>query len=532
MNDLPILDNQENGYTLIDRVTPCIMDINLSHAEITNSLKKLKPNKASGPDNVARKLLKLAGEALTPSLTSLYSISAACNSVPASWKTANVSTLYKKDDVTDKQNYRPISLLSVPGKLMETAVSRTITTHLSDHNLGNSHQWAYKKGHSTELLLVKMVDDWRCALDKNLIVGIVFVDFRKAFDSIPHDVLLHKLQVVGVAGNLWSWIKDYLADRSLVTIVNGVKSDALPVRFGVPQGSVLGPILFSLFCNDLPDIAHDGDSEIHMYADDTTIYVSAPSPDMVAALLNDTLNKFYTWCCRNRILPHPGKTECMILMRGRFIGPMQAIKIGENVVNQVKSTRCLGVELDNELNWKIHVAELMKSYTQKLNLLRSLYFLPTTIRADFYIKIILPSVSYALILWGSCGKTLFDELERIHVRAAKIIYGLDWYTPSDKVLAHANWFSLYDLYKLRLLLLAHKCSYGTAPVSIQKFFKKYVCKYNLRRKLTFEVPLSKTELRRKSTCSKSISFWNSLDTQTRELSSTNCFKNKLKSILL
>ena len=157
----------------------------------------------------------------------------------------------------------------------------------------------------------------------------------------------------------------------------------------------------------------------------------------------------------------------------------------------------------------------MKSYTQKLNLLRSLYFLPTTIRADFYIKIILPSVTYALILWGSCEKTIFDELERIHVRAAKIIYGLDWYTPSDKVLAHANWFSLYDLYKLRLLLLAHKCSYRTAPVSIQKFFKKYVCKYNLRRKLTFEVPLSKTELRRKSTCSKSISFWNSLDTQTR-----------------
>ena len=187
VNDLPILDNQETGYTLIDRVTPCIMDINLSHAEITNSLNKLKPNKASGSDNVASKLLKLAGEALTPSLTSLYSISAACNSVPASWQTANVSALYKKDDVTDKQNYRPISLLSIPGKLMETAVSRTITTHLSDHNLGNSHQWAYKKGHSTELLQVKMVEDWRCALDKNLIVGIVFVDFRKAFDSIPHD---------------------------------------------------------------------------------------------------------------------------------------------------------------------------------------------------------------------------------------------------------------------------------------------------------------------------------------------------------
>ena len=133
-------------------------------------------------------------------------------------------------------------------------------------------------------------------------------------------------------------------------MVNEVKSDALPVRFGVPQGSVLGPILFSLFCNDLPDITHDCDSEIHIYAHDTTIYASAPSPDMVTVLFNDTLNKFYTWCCRHRMLPHPGKTECIILMRCPFIGPMQAIEIGDNVVNQVKPTRCREVELDNKLN--------------------------------------------------------------------------------------------------------------------------------------------------------------------------------------
>lgn len=155
---------------------------------------------------------------------------------------------------------------------------------------------------STELLLVKMVENWRCALDKNLTVGIAFVDFRKAFNSIPHDVLLHKLQAFGVAGNLWSWVKDYLANCSLVAIVNGVKSDALPIRFGLPQGSVLDTIMFSFFCNDLPDIAHDCDSEIHMHADDTTIYASAPSPEMVT----DTLNKFYTWCRRRRMLPHPG----------------------------------------------------------------------------------------------------------------------------------------------------------------------------------------------------------------------------------
>ena len=122
-------------------------------------------------------------------------------------------------------------------------------------------------------MLTKMTEDWRRALDKNLVVGIVFVDFRKAFDSISHHVLLQKLQGVGVSGDLWSWIKDYLTNRSQVSIVNSCRSESMPVKFGVPQGSVLGPTLFSLFCNDLFDITNSEEGEIHMYADDTTIYV-------------------------------------------------------------------------------------------------------------------------------------------------------------------------------------------------------------------------------------------------------------------
>ena len=200
------------------------------------------------------------------------------------------------------------------GKLIEQVVAITITSDISEHNLGHSHQWAYKKGHSTELLLVKMIEDWLRALDKNLVVGIVFFDFRKVFDSISHHVLLNKLQAVGVAGDLWCWLKDYSADRSQATVENGFPCKTLPAKFGVPQESVLGPTLFSLFCNNLPDIIEDCDDEIHMYADDTTIYVAASSPDMVAVALNAILQKLYDWCCCNRLLPHPGKTEYMILM--------------------------------------------------------------------------------------------------------------------------------------------------------------------------------------------------------------------------
>ena len=144
-------------------------------------------------------------------------------------------------------------------------------------------------------------------------------------------------------------------------------------------------------------------------------------------------------------------------MRGQFVGPLQAVSLGNSVVSQVKSTRSLGVEIDGDLNWNVHVKELIKSSSQKLNLLRSLYFLPTTAKADFYFKVILPSVTYGLVVWGPCSKSLFDELEKIHVRAAKIIYGLDWYTPSDQVLALSKWPTVKDLYENILLMLAHDC---------------------------------------------------------------------------
>ena len=167
-------------------------------------------------------------------------------------------------------------------------------------------------------------------------VDIVSVNFRKSFDSITHHVLLNKFQAVGVAGKLWCWIKDYSADRSQATVVNGFQSKTLPVKFGVPQGSVLGPTLFSLFCNDLPDIVEDCDDEIHIYADDTTIYVAVSFPDMIAVVLNVILQKLYDWCCLNRLIPHPGKTKYMILMRGPFVGPLQAVSLGNSVVTQVK----------------------------------------------------------------------------------------------------------------------------------------------------------------------------------------------------
>lgn len=193
---------------------------------------------------------------------------------------------------------------------MESLVVSTLTSHIEEHELSNSNQWGYKLGHFTELLLAKMTEDWRNALDRKLVVAVVFIDFRKAFEAIPHDILLYKLQSFGISGNIHCWIRNFLSNRYQTTVVNGSKSK--PITFGVPQGSVLGPTMFTLFCNDLPDIVEEGEGDLHMYADGTTLYVIAKSPDEVIAILNIILAKLYYWCCLNGLTPHPGKTEFML----------------------------------------------------------------------------------------------------------------------------------------------------------------------------------------------------------------------------
>ena len=226
--------------------------------------------------------------------------------------------------------------------------------HVVENELAHRNQWAYKQGHSTEMLLIKMTEDWRKARDNNLVVGIVSVDFRKAFDSISHDVLMLKLQGLGISGDFWSWILDYLSNRFEVTVVNGTKSDALPIKFGVPQGSRLGPTLFSLICNDPPDVA-ENDGIIHMFAHDITRYAIGPSADCVTISLNNMFTRLYDWFCCNCLTPHPGKSEVMFLSRRAFISPLQSIKLGDCHIKYVFSTRCLGIKIDNQLKWVVHL---------------------------------------------------------------------------------------------------------------------------------------------------------------------------------
>ena len=211
-----------------------------------------------------------------------------------------------------------------PGKLLEKVVCNSFDDHMLSNGILTDRQWGFRRGYSTESLLLHLTESWVSALDRGHKVGVLFIDFRKAFDCVDHIILTEKLKAVGLAGDMWNWINDYLSNRMQGTSVNKSRSDRNPIRAGVPQGSLLGPRLFASYVNDLPDSITSG--EVYMYADDTTIYVVWNTVDDITTALQAVLDQVNFWCLSNRLILHEGKSKAMVLSTTPFIGPLKHLK--------------------------------------------------------------------------------------------------------------------------------------------------------------------------------------------------------------
>ena len=266
---------------------------------------------------------------------------------PDNWKIAKLKSTFKKGDACSRENYRPLSILSIPSKLLEGQVCHRVDEQMGIAGIGNENQWGFKQGRSTEGLLLYITEQWKEALDNGQYVGILFVDFKKAFDSVNRDILKRKLQAAGFCGALYDWMCDYLSNRMQYADVNGKLSSIREIEFGVPQGSLLGPRLFSIHVNDLPDSITNG--ELVMFADDTTIFCTGDNIERVIDNLNASAKELFQWCNKNQLTVHAGKTEAMILSPKQFIGPLRPILYGTSIINYVKHSKSLGIIIDDKL---------------------------------------------------------------------------------------------------------------------------------------------------------------------------------------
>ena len=260
INNIPIFKSQCDNI---------IEDLNISSNDMVKALKSLKINKSPGPDSIHPRLLKELAVEISIPLTFIFNKSIKDGSIPSKWKIAEVRPIFKKGNKTDPGNYRHVSLTSVVCKVFESFIRDKLFKHLVDNNLLSNDQFGFCEGRSCVLQLLNTLFDWLCQLDDNNSVDAIYLDFKKAFDSVPHQRLLTKLHGYGVRGNIFNWVKDFLTGRTQHVTINDKQSSSTNVSSGVPQGSVLGPTLFIYFINDLPTVVT---TLIKIFADDTKAY--------------------------------------------------------------------------------------------------------------------------------------------------------------------------------------------------------------------------------------------------------------------
>ena len=260
---------------------------------VLDKIMNMHNNKSPGPDGWPISIIKSVGEFIAIPLSIIFSKSFISGTLPHDWKNAQVTPIHKKGARNNVSNYHPVSLTSIFGKLMETIIKDHLISHLISNNLLSAYQFGFVPGRSCTTQLLHVIDYFTKHLDEGYSVDVIYLDFQKAFDTVPHQRLIQKLSSFGIHGKVLQWIKDFLKDRTQV-VLNGKKSNTIPVKSGVPQGSVLGPILFTMFVNDLPSVVS---SPVYMFADDTKIFRVVRTSKDYSALQHD-LDLLYEWSIR------------------------------------------------------------------------------------------------------------------------------------------------------------------------------------------------------------------------------------------
>ena len=336
-----IKDEQSPHPDINSTPVPNIPPITVEVDGVYNLLVNLGPHKATSPDNIPTKLLKETAQQMAPLLTLIFQASLNQGKIPSDWKSANVAPIHKKGKRTDPSNYRPISLTSVCCKTLEHVIYCSIFSHLENHKVLNDSQHGFRARRSCETQLIGAITDFHQCLHDRKHIKALFLDFAKTFDKVSHDKLCHKLSHNGINGQLLSWIKDYLSDRSQSVVLDGISSRPHTVTSGVPQGTVLAPLLFLLYINDKTTSVN---STIRLYADNVLIYRVINSENDCLILQND-INKLEHWADLWSMKFNP--TKCVHLtITNKRTSFKHSYSIYDQQLQQVSSAKYLGVTIE------------------------------------------------------------------------------------------------------------------------------------------------------------------------------------------
>ena len=406
------------------------------------------------------KLLAIAAPAIAPILTFIFNKSLLLGYIPDDWKLARVTPLYKgKGKKSDCASYRPIFVISHIPKIIESYVKVVLVNHLIDNNLFSQNQSAYMKNQSTVYALHTFIDDVLSNINNSLITGVVQLDLRKGFDTINHEILLFKLEKYGIKNNALLWFKSYLFNRKQIVKCNTHLSSSQTLSIGVPQGTILGPMLFLIFINDFS--SNLGPASSILYADDASIYNSGSNLAEVQSSLQRYVDLTIEWLHANKLHVNNDKSTSMLLGTRQRINNLDLhVKIENTSLEMCNNSKLLGVVIDNCLSWNDHVEYLYKKISPKLGILYRLSkFLSKPILNTIYLTLIQPDFDYCISLWGNCSSGNINKIQKLQNRAARIVSNENnWNISSSELIEQLKWMNIktrhdYFIYLIMLKLL-------------------------------------------------------------------------------
>ena len=499
--------------------------------EVKNILNDIKTTSA-GWDSISSRVLKHNYDHIARPLTHITNLSISQGVVPKELKKTIVRPIFKKGDKREFTNYRPISILPLFSKVVEKTMYKRIYGFLTTHNLLYDYQFGFRQKYSTNFALIHLIDKITEALKNNESIIGVFLDFSKAFDTIDHNILLAKLNKYGIRGIANKWIENYLFDRSQAVKYRNATSEDLMIKCGVPQGSILGPLLFLIYINDLPNIIPQLFSIL--FADDTSVFISGKNIQDLTIRLNSQLKELVKWLECNRLSLNVAKTNFMLFSRKTHTETPH-IEINGQKINKVNHLKFLGITIDDALNWKIHITNTRQKIAKSIGILsKCRKVLNNHSLLQLYHAFISPYLSYGIELWGSAKQNVIHSLQISQKRSVRILCGVPPRTSSTPLFKSTQILPLQQLYEFKVLEFMFKFNNHLLPNTFASLYvtNENVHNHNTRQRhhlhhtQTTSLALSKT-IRHTG-----INLWNPLPQELKHTYRLSIFKQKLKLSLL
>lgn len=505
---------------------PSMSEIHVKVEGIEKLLKNLDPSKATGPDQIPARILKQFATEFAPHLTTIFNVSLSKGDVPEDWRHANVIPIFKKGDKYLASNYRPVSLTCICCKLLEHIVVTNILKHLDHYNILVDCQHGFRSKRSCETQLLTLSHELLNNLHSGVQTDMIILDFSKAFDKVPHKKLLRKLDNYGIRGNTWNWVSAFLSNRMQQVALDGEVSSQLPVVSGVPQGSVLGPLLFLIFINDLPASVT---SKTRLFADDCILYRPILKQEDTVTLQND-LNNLAEWEKMWGMQFHPEKCNSLTVTRSQSTYKTSYILKG-HTLESVETAKYLGVTISHDMNWDKHIHNITAKANKILGFLRrNLQIKNEDTKSLAYKSMVRSNLEYCASVWSPHTEKLKGKIEQVQRRAARYVTNNYRNTSSvTAMLNHLQWPTLENRRNISRVTMLYKITNNLVAVNPELYLTHqpilYTRNYN---PLQYTVFTTRTNYYKYSFFPYTVTLWNSLPYTVVSAGSLDQFKQLIQ----